>query len=300
MANITTAAEDNLIKSENLVTVRQIDFVSRFGYSIKKLMELLGIMRLIPKQAGTMLKRHTVTGTLQDGTVPEGEIIPLSKYSTVDTPIGEIVLGKWRKATTAEAILDKGYEQAHNETTEKMLQDIQSGIRKNIITSLTIAGQPTATGVGAQAAFADAWGKLQNIYENDNVETVFFVNAEDVADYLGKANITVQTAFGFNYVENFLGLGTVIMNSSITKNTFFATAKENIVGYYVPANESDLAKAFAFYSDKTGFIAIHEYADYDRLTADDTVLSGIKIFADNDKGVIKGTITQAAAASLGE
>ena len=154
--------------------------------------------------------------------------------------------------------------------------------------------------MGAQAAFADAWGKLQNIYENDNVETVFFVNAEDVADYLGKANITVQTAFGFNYVENFLGLGTVIMNSSITKNTFFATAKENIVGYYVPANESDLAKAFAFYSDETGFIAVHEYADYDRLTADDTVLSGINIFADNDKGVIKGTITQAAAASLGE
>lgn len=142
MANITTAAEENLIKSENLVTVRQIDFVSRFGYSIKKLMELLGIMRLIPKQAGTMLKRHTVTGTLQDGTVPEGEIIPLSKYSTVDTPIGEIVLGKWRKATTAEAILDKGYEQAHNETTEKMLQDIQSGIRKILLHPLLLLDSP--------------------------------------------------------------------------------------------------------------------------------------------------------------
>ena len=300
MANITTDAESNLIVNSKLATARQIDFVSRFCYSTKKLMELLGVMRLIPKQAGTLLKRHTVTGTLQDGAVAEGAVIPLSLYETKDTPIGEITLNKWRKATSAEAILDKGFEQAVNETTEKMLQDVQKGIRKGIIDSLTIASQPTVTGAGAQAALALAWGKLQGIFEDDTVETVYFMNAEDVADYLGTAQITVQNAFGFSYVENFLGLGTVILNSQIPKGTFFATAKENMVGYYVPANESDLAKAFDFTSDETGMIAIHEYADYDRLTADDTILSGIKIFADNTAGVIKGTITNAEATALGE
>lgn len=298
--NITTAAEANLIKNANLATARQIDFVSSFGYSTKKLMELLGVMRLIPKQSGTLLKRHTVTGTLQSGTVPEGEIIPLSQYTTTDTPIGEITLNKWRKATSAEAILDKGYDQAVNETRTKMLQDIQTGIRSGIISSLTISGQPTVTGVGIQAALAKAWAKLQIAFENDNVDTVYFVNPTDIADYLGKAQITVQNAFGFTYVENFLGLGTVIINSGITAGTFFATAKQNMVGYYVPANESDLAKAFSFVSDETGMIAIHEYADYDRLTADDTILSGIKIFADMTAGVVKGTITQAASSSLGE
>jgi len=292
------AAEQNLIKNNDLATARQIDFVSRFGYSTKKLMELLGVTRMIPKAAGTLLKRHTVTGTLEDGAVAEGDIIPLSKYQTVDTPIGEITLGKWRKATSAEAILDKGYDQAVNETSEKMLQDIQSGVRTGLIGSLTISGQPTATGVGTQAALADAWGKLANIFENDTVETVFFLNSEDVASYLASANITVQTAFGFKYVEDFLGLGTVILNSGITKGTFFATAKENIVAYYVPANESDLAKAFSFVSDETGLIAVHEYADYERLTADATFLSGIKVFADNTAGVIAGTITNAA--TLGE
>ena len=292
------AAENNLIKNNDLATARQIDFVSRFGYSTKKLMELLGVMRLIPKQSGTMLKRHTVTGTLENGEVAEGDIIPLSKYKTVDTPIGEIVLNKWRKATSAEAILDKGFDQAVGETTDKMLQDVQTKIRAGIISSLTIGSQPTVTGVGAQAALAQAWGKLQNIFENDSVETVYFMNAEDIADYLGSASITIQNAFGFSYVENFLGLGTVIMNSGIGKGTFFATAKENMVGYYVPANESDLAKAFDFISDETGLIAIHEYADYERLTADDTLLSGIKISADNAAGVIKGTITTASTSSL--
>ena len=300
MANITTDAEANLIKNAKLATARQINFVSSFGYSTKKLMELLGVMRLIPKQAGSVLKRHTVTGTLQSGAVPEGEVIPLSLYETKDEPIGEITLGKWRKATSAEAILDKGYDQAVSETRSKMLQDIQTGIRSNIITSLTVSGQPTVTGAGIQAALANAWAKLQIAFENDTVETVYFVNPEDIAGYLAKAQITVQTAFGFSYVENFLGLGTVIINSGVTKGTFFATAKENMVGYYVPANESDLAKAFDFVSDETGMIAIHEYADYDRLTADDTILSGIKIFADMTAGIVKGTITAVETTSLGE
>lgn len=285
------AAETNLIKNADLATVRQVDFVSRFGYSTKKLMEILGVSRMIPKSAGSALKRHTVTGTLQSGTVAEGDIIPLSKYTTADVPIGEITLKKWRKATSAEAILDKGYDQAVGETTDKMVQDIQSEIKSDLIASLTVSGQPTATGAGTQAALADAWGKLANIFENDDVETVYFMNPADIATYLAKANITIQNVFGFRYVEDFLGLGTVIMNSTIPAGTFFGTAKENIVAYYVPANESDLAKAFDFVSDETGLIAIHEYADYDRLTADDTVLSGIKVFADMTAGIVKGTIT---------
>lgn len=288
------AAETNLIKNADLARARQIDFVSQFGYSTKKLMELLGVMRLIPKQAGTLLKRHTVTGTLEDGNVAEGDIIPLSKYTTVETPIGEITLGKWRKATSAEAILDKGYDQAVEETSDKMLQDIQGNVRNGIIASLTIDGQPTVSGATTQAALANAWGALANIFENDSVESVYFLNPVDVASYLATAQITIQNAFGFSYVENFLGLGTVILNSGIAAGTFKATAKQNIVGYYVPANESDLAKAFDFVSDETGLIAIHEYADYDRLTADSTFLSGIKIFADNAAGVVAGTI------SLGE
>lgn len=288
------AAETNLIKNNDLARVRQIDFVSQFGYNTKKLMELLGVMRLIPKQAGTMLKRHTVTGTLESGDVAEGDIIPLSKYTTVETPIGEISLKKWRKATSAEAILDKGYDQAVDETSDKMLQDIQGNIRTGIVDSLTIDGQPTASGANTQAALADAWGKLAVIFENDAVESVYFLNPMDIASYLATAQITVQQAFGFSYVENFLGLGTVILNSRITAGTFKATAKQNMVGYYVPANEDDLAKAFDFVSDETGLIAVHEYADYDRLTADSTFMSGIKIFADNAGGVIAGTI------SLGE
>lgn len=283
--------ETNLIEANDLAEARKIDFVSSFGYSVKKLMELLGIMRLIPKEEGTLLKRHKVTGTLESGEVAEGAIIPLSAYATEDVPFEEIVLNKWRKSTSAEAIIQKGYTQAVVETTDKMRQDVQKKIKSKIISSLTISGQPTATGVGLQASLADAWGKLQNIFEDDDVDTVFFMNALDLADYLGKANITVQTAFGLQYIENFLGLGTVILNSGITKGTFFATAKSNMVGYYINVGAGEVARAFDLNTDESGLIGINEYANNERATVDNLVMSGISIFADYEAGVVKGTIT---------
>lgn len=39
------AAETGLIKKEDLARAREVEFVEMFGYSIKKLMEALGVTR---------------------------------------------------------------------------------------------------------------------------------------------------------------------------------------------------------------------------------------------------------------
>lgn len=292
MPNVVTDAETNVIKKANLAKVRELDFATLFGENVQNLIKMLGITRKIPVTAGTALKVLKVTGTLQSGAVPEGEIIPLSQYSTTWTTVAEATLQKWRKATTAEAILKGGYEQAVNETNKKMLLDIQKGIRTQFVTFLAI-GTATATGVGLQAALANAWGKMQVLFEDDAVQAVYFVNPMDAADYLGKANITVQTAFGLNYVENFLGLGTLILTGAITAGTFYATAAENIVCYYVNVNEANgLGDAFAFTTDpETGFIGIHEDGNYTRMQEETVAVSGVTLFAERLDGVIKGTIT---------
>ena len=44
----------------------------------------------------------------------------------------------------------------------------------------------------------------------------------------------MQTAFGFNYIENYLGMGTVILNSRVPVGQVWSTAKENLIMYYVP------------------------------------------------------------------
>lgn len=118
-------AENNLITRSDLARVREVDFTLMFTESIKKLVEALGVTRKIAKQAGTVLKTYKATGTLEDGNVAEGETIPLSKYKTEPVTYKEITLKKWRKATSAEAIIDRGYDQAVTMTTDRMLKDVQ-------------------------------------------------------------------------------------------------------------------------------------------------------------------------------
>lgn len=287
------AAEENLIKKADLVKAREIEFVTLFGESIKKLVEALGVTRKIPKQAGYTLKAYKATGTLQPGTVAEGDLIPLSKYQTEAVSYAEIVLKKWRKATSAEAIIEKGYDQAVQMTTDRMLKDVQKGIRTDFFTFLA-TGTGEATGATFQAALAQAWGKLQVLFEDDSIEAIYFMNPLDVADYLATAQISTQTAFGMTYVENFLGLGTVIFDSKVKEGEIYATAKDNIVLYYVPVNGADLGNAFSFTADQTGLIGIHEEADYKHMTAEDTVMSGVVLFAERLDGIVKSTITPGA------
>ena len=282
-------AETNLIKKADLARAREVEFVTIFGENLKKLTEALGVSRMIPKQAGTMLKAYRATGTLASGEVAEGETIPLSKYATEAVPIDEITLLKWRKATSAEAIIEKGYDQAVTMTTDKMLSDVQKGIRNKFFTFMG-TGTGSASGATVQAALANAWGRLQVLFDDDSIDSVYFMNPLDVAEYLGTAQITMQTAFGMSYVENFLGLGTVFFNSSVPQGKIYATAKQNLVVYYVPVNGADLNEAFSFTSDETGLIGIHEEPDYTNMTASDTVINGMVLFAERIDGVVVSSI----------
>ena len=290
------AAETNTILTSDIARVRVVDFNYQFTGSIRKLTEALGITRKIAVQEGAALKALKVTGTLESGVVAEGETIPLSKYKTQEVNLGEVSLNKWRKATTAEAILKGGYDQAVGATTDKMVKDIQKTIRTKLFTFLG-TGTGTASGAGLQAALANGWGKLQVLWEDDSVETVFFLNPMDVSDYLGGAQVTMQTAFGMNYIENFLGLGTVFMNSSVPQGTFYATAKDNIIMYYVNISTSELAQAFELTSDETGYIGINEYPDKDNARVLDLVMSGVTFFPERLDGIVKGTISAAAASA---
>lgn len=284
------AAETNLIQKADLARVREVEFAYSFENDIRKLNEILGVTRLIPKQAGAALKAYKASGTLDTGVVAEGDTIPLSKYKTEAITIKEIVPKKWRKATSAESIIERGYDQAVTMITDKMLSDAQKVIRKEFADFLS-TGTGTTSGATFQSALANAWGKLQILFEDTSISSVYFMNPMDVAGYLGTANVSMQTAFGMSYMENFLGLGTVILLSDIPSGTIYATAKENIVGYYIPVNGADLGEAFEFTSDESGLIGIHEAPDYTNMTVMDTVVTGVTLFAERLDGVVIATIS---------
>ena len=289
------AVDAKTVKEADLAKVRDIDFTERFSKGIDTLMAMLGVTRKQEKRAGEVLKVYKATGTLESGVVAEGDVIPLSKYQTTYEAVGEAVLNKWRKVTTAEAISSKGYGQAVNDTNDKMLKDIQKGVRTSFVNFLA-TGTGEVAGVGLQATLAQAWGKLQVLFEDTSVQSVYFMNPLDVADYLGGAQISTQTAFGMSYIENFLGLGTVILASDVPKGKLYATAAENIVLYYIPVTSADMAQAFDLTSDATGLIGIHTGPTYDNLSAETVAASGVGLFAEKLDGIVVGTINPATGA----
>lgn len=293
MANVVTTAETNVIKAQQMNKVREVDFVLQFTHNfLPKLIEALGVTRKIAAQEGTTLYYYTTTGTLQSGVVPEGEIIPLSQYQRNKVPFGELTLKKWRKGTTAEAIQKSGYTEAVTETDAKMVNDIQKTIRTDLFSFLngTITGATAVTGTTLQAVLAQTWGQLQVLFEDDAISPVHFVNPLDIADYLGTANITTQTAFGMTYIEDFLGLGTVITNSQVTKGTVVSTAKDNLIMYYLTMS-GDLAYAFNLTTDETGYIGVHASQTDNRAQVEMLAMAGIQFLVEYAQGVVKGTIS---------
>ena len=288
------AAETRVITTSQMSKVREVDFVAQFAHgSLAKLIEVLGVTRKIPMQEGTTLYMYTTTGTLQSGAVPEGEIIPLSQYQRDKTAVGEMTLNKYRKATTAEAIMKSGYDEAVAATDAGLLKDVQKAVRSSFFSLLngTITGSTSVSGVGLQAALAAAWSQLQIKFEDDTAAAVYFVNPLDIGDYLASASISVQTAFGMNYVEDFLGLGTVILSSQITQGTFIATAKENIVLYYLSMN-GDIAGRFGLTVDDLGLIGMKtDIPTENRAQLETLVMCGIDFFVEYAAGVVKGTIS---------
>lgn len=290
--NVTNAAENNLITVNQMKKVREVDFVEQFGGNIlPKLQEALGVTRQIPMMEGTTMYVYKTTGQLvNDGNVPEGEIIPLSQYERTKEPVGEITLKKWRKASSAESIKKSGYDEAVTMTDAKLLNDVQKGIRTDFFEFLTSLDGQVVAGDTLQKVLADTWGNLQVLFEDDAVSAVHFINPLTISEYLGTAQITMQTAFGMQYIEDFLGLGTVIMNSNIAKNYVYSTAKENIIMYYLAMN-GDVARAFDLTADATGYIGIKSgYQNEERAQIESLIMSGIQFLVEYADGVVVGEI----------
>lgn len=283
------SAETNLTIVTDLAKVQSIDFVNRFEDSINKLVEALGITRKMPLTSGMTIKTYKSEVTLKKDKVGEGDLIPLSKVKATPDKTYEIEFSKYRKSVSAEAIQRGGFEQAVTQTDDKLLREIQKDLRKKLFEFME-TGTGTGTATGLQGALAQAWGKVQTLFEDDGVKTVAFVNPLDVADYISGANVTTQTVFGMTFVTGFTDV-TVISNTSVPKGTVYATAPENLVLAYVAIGGGELGKAFNFTTDETGYIGItHGKADK-TLTYETVALSGTLLFAERLDGVVKIAIT---------
>lgn len=283
------AAEEGTTLSTDLAPAISVDFVTRIAQNIVELQQLLGITDLVPMAAGTDVKIYKWTVEDPADQVGEGEEIGLTKVKRTLANTITLDLDKYRRNTTAEAIQRVGRSIAINQSDEKLIQKVQKGIKGSLYTALK-AGTGTVTGTNLQVALANLWAKLQGYYEDEDVNPVYFVNPQDVADYLGTAQITMQNAFGFTYIENFLGLGTAIVSPQVTAKKPIATAKENLRGAYVPMS-GDVAQTFNLTADTTGLVGMTHSTKTGNATVDTLLMSCVKFFPEFQDGVFVGTIS---------
>lgn len=291
--NITTAANANVIKAEDIVSARKIDFVTRFERNWEALRVALSVANPIKKTLGADIYTKKVTGTLASGAVDEGAVIPRSKYTVAETKIDTMDVEKFSKEVTIEAIKEHGYDNAVQLTDDEFLYDLQDNVTSKFY---TFANNGTLHPVGKfetfQMAMSMAKGavieKFKSIHRNIT-DVVAFVNALDVYEYLGTAQITVQNAFGFQYLTDFMGYKTVVLLSGneVKRGRVIATPSANINIYYVDPSESDFAKAGLVYtvSGETNMIGVAIKGDYDRATSVTYAIMGMRMFAEYIDGI---------------
>lgn len=286
----TTPAEPaaGMTTTADMAPAISVDFTSRISKNIVELQKLLGITDLIPMSAGTDIKIYKWTVDELADQVGEGKTIGLTKVTRTLANTISLALDKYRRNTTAEAIQKVGRNIAINQSDEKLVGKVQKETKKSLYAALK-KGSGTVSGITLQAVLANLWAKLQEYYEDEDVTPVYFINQQDVADYLGTAQITMQTAFGFTYIENFLGLGTAIISPQVTAKNPIATAKENMRGAYVPMS-GDVAQTFALMADSTGLVGMTHSINSRDASVDTLLMSCVKFFPEFEDGVFIGTI----------
>ena len=210
-------AKANLITVGDIqVTPRELDFVSRFEANWDHLREILGIMRPIKKVPGAQLKSKYAEGTLQSGEVAEGDEIPYSKFTVKETIYDEMTIEKYAKAVSIEAIQEHGYENAVAMTDDEFLFQLQTNVTGRFYSYLNTGTLKVTDATNFQMALALAKGSVLNKFKamhRTATNVVGFVNIMDVYKYLGTAEITIQSEFGFQYIKNFMGYSVVFLLS---------------------------------------------------------------------------------------
>lgn len=282
--NLTMQADINIV-------AREIDFVSRFQRNWEHLRTILGIMRPIRVQPGTVLKSKSATLTLQSGSVGEGEEIPYSKAQVTEKEYGSVTIEKYAKATSLEAIQKYGYDVAVGMTDDAFLFELQTDVTDRFYTYLN-TGTLTGNHETFQMAIAMAKGQVENKFKKMHrtvTGVVGFVNVLDVYEYLGNANITVQNQYGFQYIKDFMGFNTIFLLSDdeIARGKVIATPVENIILYYVDPADSNFIRAGLQYTTagETNLIGFHTQGNYNTAVSESFAIMGLTLFAEYIDGI---------------
>ena len=285
------------------IEAREVDFVTRFNDNWDALNQILGITRPIKRESGTTLVSYEAT--VPDGLVTSpaaGQQIQYTDIKVEAATRGSVTIEKYAKAVTIEDVDKYGAEVAIEKTDDAFLNELQTNVMNRFYTFLA-TGTLTASKSTFQMALAMAKGlvldKFNKIHKTAT-EVVGFVNVLDVYNYIGEAAISVQTQFGIQYIENFMGYKTLFLLSDpqIPEGKVIATPVENIDLYYVDPASSDFAKLGLNYTvdGETNLIGFHANGNYGTAVGESFALMGITLWAEYLDGIAVITVEDSQGA----
>ena len=202
-----------------------------------------------------------------------------------------MIIDKYAKAVTIEAVNKWGAEIAIEKTDEEFLNALQNNVLTRFYTFLN-TGTLVDTASTYQLALAKAKGNVIDKFNKIRrtvTDIVGFVNVLDVYEYIGTANITVQTAFGFQYIKDFMGYSTVFLLSEpdISRGTVIAVPVENIDLYYADPSDSDFKRLGLDYrvSGVTNLIGFHANGNYSKAIGESYAILGMTLWAEYLDGI---------------
>lgn len=294
-----TNPRDSLPNVYTNVTAREVDFVTRFGDNWEALRNIMGIMRPIRKAPGTSLVSYTASVALESGNVGPGKVIPYSKATITQAAKADLTIEKYAKAVPIEDVNKYGAEIAVEKSDDAFLTQLQNAVLSKFYTFLNTGTLAPASGVTVadwQDALAKAQGLVLNKFANmqkDVTAVVGFANILDAYDYLGAADITVQTAFGLTYIKDFLGYSILFLLPArfIARGTVIATPVENIDLYYIDPGDSEFARLGLQYTTQgeTNLIGFHAQGNYSTAVGESYALMGMALWAEYLDGIAKVT-----------
>lgn len=297
-----TNPRDSLPNSYTSVTAREVDFVTRFNDNWDALRNIMGIMRPIRKAPGTQLISYTADVALESGEVGPGNVIPYSKTTITQATKEDLKIKKYAKAVPIEDVDKYGAEIAVEKSDDAFLTKLQNMVLGDFYTFLN-TGSLTGTAATWQAALAKAQGEVLNKFAGmgkDVTSVVGFANILDAYDYLGAADITVQTQFGINYIQNFMGYSTLFLlpatisgGAGIARNKVLATPVENIDLYYADPGDSEFARLGLNYTTQgeTNLIGFHAQGNYSTAVGETYAIMGMKLWAEYLDGIANITVS---------
>ena len=267
------------------VEARRNDFVTSFAQNWNALREIMGVTRPIKKQPGTVLKSYKASLVLEDGNVPEGTEIPLSKAKVEEVAHADLTIRKYGKAITIEDVDKYGEEVAIEMTDEafrnELLGEIMGEFYDFALTGTLNPDGATDFKMGVALAIGAVKDKFKKM-RKDASRVVVWVNTLDAYTYLGAADLSTQTAFGMEYVKGFMGAETLILSSEIPAGKILATPVNNIVDYYADPSNSAFARMGLRYTvdSDAPMLGFAIEGDYSTATGKNWAIMGHKLWAE--------------------